>query len=94
MTAGGVQGKILEDATSESGRVVSVKGDFRFLMSTTRMEEIYFPVSHIFPEDNAGVEAMLKEGQDIEFYVINNSIVTPPSSSFGDRRSRGSKSST
>ena len=35
----------------ERGRVVSIKGDFGFLLSTMRVEEVYFHVSHIFPED-------------------------------------------
>jgi len=93
------EAKMLEDATLERGRVVSVKGDFGFLRSTTRVEEVYFHVSHILPEDgdagDVGGDAMLKEGQDVEFYVINESVAAPPSSSSsGDRRSGGSKKPT
>ena len=45
--------KLLEDATLERGRVTSIKGEFGFLWSTMRVEEVYFHVSHIFPEDES-----------------------------------------
>ena len=37
----------------ERGRVVSIKGDFGFLLSTMRVEEVYLHVSHILPVDES-----------------------------------------
>mmetsp|Transcript_5965 Transcript_5965/g.11558 ORF Transcript_5965/g.11558 Transcript_5965/m.11558 type:complete len:1473 (-) Transcript_5965:116-4534(-) len=83
------EAKLLEGATLERGKVVSDKGDFGFLRSTTRVEEVYFHISHILSREDGDEKprGMLKEGQDVEFYVVNESGGGAPSS--GDRR--GSK---
>jgi len=83
------EAKLLEGATLERGKVVSDKGDFGFLRSTTRVEEVYFHISHILSLEDGDEKSrgMLKEGQDVEFYVVNESGGGAPSS--GDRR--GSK---
>jgi len=60
------EAKLLEDATLEQGKVVSVRGDFGFLRSANRVEEVYFHVSNILEG-----ETMLEEGTEVEFYVVN-----------------------
>ena len=52
--------KLLENATLESGVVSSTKGDFGFLRSATRLEEVYYHVSHLVgpdADDEGGEEA-------------------------------------
>jgi cold shock CspA family protein len=77
----------MENATLETGVVVSIKGDFGFLRSTSRVQEVYFHTSHAILSvegdkdggcehigeggGGAGSYAPLKEGQDVEFYVVN-----------------------
>ena len=72
------EAKLLEGAPLEQGKVVSNRGDFGFLKSTTRVEEVYFHLSHFLLDDesNSGDKVGLrglKEGQELEFYVVNES---------------------
>ena len=86
--------KLLQNATLERGKVVSNNGDFGFLKSVNRKEDIYFHVSHIIlPEDNDDSDAssLLKEGQDVEFYVVNE-CSSSASSGGGGRGKKGVKS--
>lgn len=66
--------KMLENATLESGIVVSLKKGYGFLKSNQRREEIYFHFSHVhFPEqdrDGCASALTLEEGQDMEFLVV------------------------
>jgi len=70
--------KVIRTAKLERGVVVSNKGDFGFLRSTTRMEEIYFHISHMVTNDDDDDKnkdntlMSLEEGQEMEFYVIND----------------------
>ena len=61
------EAKLLENTTVERGVVVKTKGDFGFLKSVSRLEEVYFHISHV--EENL----QIKEGQEVEFYVIDES---------------------
>lgn len=79
--------RLLENATLETGVVVSIKGDFGFLRSTSRVQEVYFHTSHVIlsVEDDKGggcehigegdggacSYSPLEEGQDVEFYVVD-----------------------
>lgn len=70
------EAKLLENAPLERGKVVSTKGDFGFLRSVSRVEQVYYHVSHIETADgdNDGDNhrmPSLKEGQEVEFYVVN-----------------------
>ena len=61
--------KLLEQAVSEEGVVISLKSDFGFLKSNKRREHIYFHYSHIvIPETEE--EFVLKEGQEMKFLVV------------------------
>ena len=68
------EAKLLESATVEQGVVVSDKGDFGFIRSVCRDEEVYFRVSNVLADDD-GRGMMLKEGQEVEFYVIDETAV-------------------
>jgi cold shock CspA family protein len=74
--------KLLENAILEQGVVVSDKGDFGFIKSTHRTEEVYFHISHVDIHDES---TTLKEGQDVEFYVVDES-------SLGDGRKKSGRS--
>jgi cold shock CspA family protein len=70
--------RVIRTASLEQGIVVSNKGDFGFLRSTTRVEEIYFHISHMVTtndddDDDKDNKLKLEEGQEMEFYVINDS---------------------
>ncbi len=41
------EAKLLENATLERGKVVSCKGDYGFLQSVERVEQVYFHISHV-----------------------------------------------
>jgi len=96
------EAKLLKDASLERGKVASIKGDFGFLRSTTRVEEVYFHISHIVPlEDaNSGDDAategvsrgMLKEGQEVEFFVVDEAGGVAPSTGDGRGGRKGGKS--
>jgi cold shock CspA family protein len=94
--------RLLENATLETGVVVSIQGDFGFLRSTSRVQEVYFHTSHAILSvegdkdggcehigeggGGAGSYAPLKEGQDVEFYVVNE-----VKSSEGGKKGRNGK---
>ena len=65
------EAKLLENAALERGIVVSDKGDFGFIKSVNRVVEVYFHISHLLIEEDG--KDMLKEGQEVEFYVIDES---------------------
>jgi cold shock CspA family protein len=72
------EAKLMENATLERGKVVSTKGDFGFLRSVSRVEQVYYHVSHVVElttdDGNDDVDnnmPSLTEGQEVEFYVIN-----------------------
>eukprot|EP00804_Cyclotella_cryptica_P030093 CCRYP_009514-RC/>CCRYP_009514-RC protein AED:0.12 eAED:0.12 QI:569/1/1/1/1/0.75/4/2402/678 len=69
------EAKLLESAALERGVVVSDKGDFGFLRSVNRVEEVYYHVAHVLLEGNEeeGQGNILKEGQEVEFYVVDES---------------------
>jgi cold shock CspA family protein len=64
--------KMLESATLEQGIVVSLKNGFGFLRSNKRREEVYFHFSHVVLPDETEKEYTLKEGQDMEFLVVDD----------------------
>ena len=45
------EAKLLENASLERGKVVSTKGDFGFLRSVSRVEEVYYHLSHVESAD-------------------------------------------
>ena len=51
------EAKLMENATLERGKVVSTKGDFGFLRSASRVEQVYYHVSHV-------VELTTDDGND------------------------------
>ena len=66
------EAKLLENASLERGKVVSTKGDFGFLRSVSRVEQVYYHVSHVERSADGGDDNdALIEGQEVEFYVIN-----------------------
>lgn len=89
------ESRLLENATLETGVVVSTKGDFGFLRSTIRVEEVYFHTSNIIMsmesdsdgggvhigegDGNAGSNVTLMEGQEVEFYVVDEAKVSSES---------------
>ncbi len=89
------ESRLLQNATLETGVVVSTKGDFGFLRSTIRVEEVYFHTSNIIMsmesdsdgggvhigegDGNAGNTVPLKEGQEVEFYVVDEAKVSSKS---------------
>jgi cold shock CspA family protein len=77
--------KMLEEATEEHGVVTVLKGEYGFLRSNKRREDIYFHYSSIELEggdddDDAdnGDEFVLKEGQDMKFLVVEDNIDAGP----------------
>lgn len=70
--------KLLENASLERGKVVSAKGDFGFLRSASRVEQVYYHVSNLEladtkdddGNDNNKMQSLM-EGQEVEFYVVN-----------------------
>lgn len=89
------EAKQLEDATIERGVVVSDRGDYGFLRSASRTEEVYYHVSNLVSEeggdDGDGKAAPLNEGQEVEFYVINE---TETGGGRGGGSKKGGKSHT
>eukprot|EP00984_Skeletonema_dohrnii_P001102 scaffold343_cov82-Skeletonema_dohrnii-CCMP3373.AAC.1 len=67
------EAKLLENASLERGKVVSTKGDFGFLRSVARVEEVYYHLSHVESADGDDDNRMasLMVGQEVEFYVVN-----------------------
>jgi len=73
------EAKLLANAKLEEGKVVTITRDFGFIQSSSRLEQVYFHESNILPLDNdenengtsSGIN-LLKEGQDVQFYVIGN----------------------
>ncbi|KAL7566774.1 hypothetical protein ACA910_019370 [Epithemia clementina (nom. ined.)] len=59
--------KMLEQATLEHGVITSLKGEYGFLKSNKRREEVFFHYSSI---DTKGGELVLQEGQDMQFLVV------------------------
>jgi cold shock CspA family protein len=75
--------KMLEEATEEHGVVTVLKGEYGFLRSNKRREDIYFHYSSIELEEGdgndddneqGGDEFVLKEGQDMKFLVVEDNI--------------------
>ncbi|EED90300.1 hypothetical protein THAPSDRAFT_263580, partial [Thalassiosira pseudonana CCMP1335] len=58
--------QLIQSERERLRKVVSVRGDFGFLRSANRVEEVYFHVSNILEG-----ETMLEEGTEVEFYVVN-----------------------
>lgn len=76
------EAKLLEGATLETGKVSKLPGnsrDYGFIQSVNRAEEVYFHVSHV---ENG---EMLVEGQELEFYVVDESTL----SDVGGRKKSG-----
>ena len=68
------EARMLSEATLEHGVVTSLKGEYGFLRSNKRREEVYFHYSNIhLDEDNEGgdKDLVLKEGQDMKFLVVD-----------------------
>ncbi|GKY93457.1 hypothetical protein MPSEU_000313200 [Mayamaea pseudoterrestris] len=67
--------KMLAEATEEVGVVTSLKGEYGFLLSNKRREEIYFHYSTIDMDDTERAlgdgDLVLKEGQEMKFLVVN-----------------------
>jgi cold shock CspA family protein len=79
--------KMLEEATEEHGVVTVLKGEYGFLRSNKRREDIYFHYSSIELEEGdgndddteqGGDEFVLKEGQDMKFLVVEDNIDAGP----------------
>jgi cold shock CspA family protein len=75
--------KMLEEATEEHGVVTVLKGEYGFLRSNKRREDIYFHYSSIELEEGdgndddneqGGDEFVLKEGQEMKFLVVEDNI--------------------
>jgi cold shock CspA family protein len=64
--------RMLESATLEQGVVVSLKNGYGFLRSNKRREEVYFHFSHVVLPDETEEEHVLKDGQDMEFLVVDD----------------------
>jgi len=73
--------KLLADATLEEGVITALKGEYGFLRSNKRREEVYFHYSSIDLDEVDDKEAaeseaekdgdlVLKEGQDMKFLVV------------------------
>lgn len=78
--------RMLEDATLEHGVVTALKGDYGFLRSNKRREEVYFHYSSVVLEggdEGDGQDMVLKEGQDMMFLVV-----TEGSGEKGDKRQK------
>ena len=65
---------LLAAATVEQGVITSLKGEYGFLRSNKRREEVYFHYSSIELEerndDEEHSDMVLKEGQDMKFLVV------------------------
>lgn len=77
--------KMLEEATVEHGVISSLKGDYGFLRSNKRREDVFFHYSSIEPSERdesthygedelfpGTDELVLKEGQDMKFLVVKD----------------------
>lgn len=70
--------RMLDEATEEHGVVTSLKGDYGFLKSNKRREQVYFHYSSIHlsdDEDGDGADDedfVLKEGQEMKFLVVQD----------------------
>ena len=63
--------KLLQQATLEHGVITTLKGDYGFLKSNKRREEVFFHYSSIDTSTtNDGDELVLHEGQDMQFLVV------------------------
>ena len=66
--------QMLSEATLEHGVITSLKGEYGFLRSNKRREEVFFHYSNIHVEDdnaeNGDEDVVLKEGQDMQFLVV------------------------
>lgn len=68
--------EMLSNATLEHGVITSLKGEYGFLRSNKRREEVFFHYSNIHldedgEDDKEGKEDLvLKEGQDMQFLVV------------------------
>lgn len=64
--------KMLQDATLEHGVITSLKGDYGFLKSNKRREEVFFHYSSIqmHDGDDGASDVVLQEGQDMKFFVV------------------------
>lgn len=65
--------KMLEAATVEHGVVTALKGEYGFLRSNKRREEVYFHYSSVHLEETehgGDAEVVLKEGQEMKFLVV------------------------
>eukprot|EP00523_Entomoneis_sp_CCMP467_P000050 CAMPEP_0168753930 /NCGR_PEP_ID=MMETSP0724-20121128/19225_1 /TAXON_ID=265536 /ORGANISM="Amphiprora sp., Strain CCMP467" /LENGTH=1221 /DNA_ID=CAMNT_0008802365 /DNA_START=395 /DNA_END=4060 /DNA_ORIENTATION=+ len=64
--------KMLEQATEEHGVITSLKGEYGFLKSNKRREEVFFHYSTIQMDEPSehGDDMVLQEGQDMKFLVV------------------------
>ena len=71
--------RMLAEATEEHGVITALKGEYGFLRSNKRREEVYFHYSSIELEDaedehgnktKSDEDLVLKEGQDMKFLVV------------------------
>ena len=71
--------QMLSNASLEHGVITSLKGDYGFLRSNKRREEVFFHYSNIHVDDEDGEndndkagkdDLVLKEGQDMQFLVV------------------------
>lgn len=66
--------EMLSNATLEHGVITSLKGEYGFLRSNKRREEVFFHYSNIHVNDGDKEEdndLVLKEGQDMQFLVVS-----------------------
>jgi cold shock CspA family protein len=79
--------RMLSNATVEHGVITSLKGDYGFLQSNKRREEIFFHYSNVDldpqGQNGEGVadnlegrdqEMVLREGQEMQFLVVNEEV--------------------
>jgi cold shock CspA family protein len=84
------ESKLLSSAREEHGVVTSLKGEYGFLRSNSRREEVYFHYSSIdLDADGAvsdGDDMILKEGQDMKFLVVEEGGDDTPASAGAQHR--------
>lgn len=76
--------RLMENATVEEGVVVALKGEYGFLRSNSRRDEVYFHYSSVDlgaddEEKESGDQLVLREGQDMKFLVVNEGQGDSPS---------------
>jgi len=64
------EARVLAEAKPERGRIVTWKGEYGFLRSTSRDQDIFFHVSNVMDrDDELGDEDAVAAGQEVEFLV-------------------------